>query len=100
MSILNDTTPRLTRHLSDHHAVQGEAEYVERHAPQRVNGRAVMTIYACPTPQEITAWAESALRNVPDRSLTRAFMRDLIADFADGLSALRAAAPEAEGGEK
>ena len=33
MSILNDTTPRLTRHLSDHHAVQGEAEYVERHAP-------------------------------------------------------------------
>src|SRR5690606_19260302 len=25
--------PRLTRHLSDHHAVQGEAEYVERHAP-------------------------------------------------------------------
>ncbi|WP_288951558.1 hypothetical protein [uncultured Paracoccus sp.] len=33
MSILNDTTPRLTRHVSDHHAVQGEAEYVERHAP-------------------------------------------------------------------
>nr|WP_138918324.1 DUF551 domain-containing protein [Paracoccus sp. TRP] len=33
MSILNDTTPRLTRHLSGHHAVQGEAEYVERHAP-------------------------------------------------------------------
>jgi len=34
MSILNDTTPRFTRHLSDHHAVQGEAEYVERHAPE------------------------------------------------------------------
>lgn len=26
-------TSIITRHLSDHHAVQGEAEYVERHAP-------------------------------------------------------------------
>ncbi|QFQ87340.1 hypothetical protein F8A10_07830 [Paracoccus kondratievae] len=39
MSILNDTTPRLTRHLSDHHAVQGEAEYVERHAPVTASRR-------------------------------------------------------------
>ncbi|WP_418024894.1 hypothetical protein ACNKFW_15380 (plasmid) [Paracoccus sp. TD-10] len=68
-----------------------------RKAGESMNGRAVMTIYACPTPQEITSWAESALRNVPDGSLTRAFMRELIADFADGLSALRTT-PEVEGG--
>ena len=67
-------------------------------SPHEAPQREVMTIYARPTPQEITAWAESALRNVPDGSLTRAFMRELVEDFADGLSALRATAPEADGG--
>lgn len=33
MTSIYTSPPRLTRHLSDHHAVQGEAEYVERHAP-------------------------------------------------------------------
>jgi hypothetical protein len=52
--------------------------------------RPIITIYARPTQDEIIAWANSALRNVPDGSLSRAFMRDLIADFADGMDALRA----------
>ncbi len=52
--------------------------------------RATITIYRYPTEAEIIRWAESALRNVPDGSLTRQFMRDLLRDFKDGLSALEA----------
>ena len=47
-----------------------------------------ITISRRPTEAQIIAWANSALRNVPDKSLTRQFMRDLLRDFADGLDAL------------
>ncbi|WP_028716910.1 hypothetical protein [Paracoccus sp. J39] len=34
MTSIYTSPPRLTRHVSNHHAAQGEAEYVERHAPE------------------------------------------------------------------
>ena len=64
-------------------------------ADAQIPTREAITIFAKPTRSEIVRWAESALRNAPDGSVTAALMNDLIADFADGLSALRAPKPAA-----
>ncbi|WP_417262604.1 DUF3164 family protein [Celeribacter sp.] len=61
--------------------------------------RETITIYRNPTHGELIKWAESAFRNVQDGALSSEAMEDILRDFSDGLTALRATAlPELDDG--
>ena len=88
MSILT-SPPRLTRHLSDHHAVQGEAEYVERHAPVTASPGWQPIETAEPSDDELDeAWKSGFNAGFGEAKLTQDVTDKMLRDKVAGMRAL------------